>query len=429
MRRKGMDIYQLGDLNITLNKKGSGEYTKASYPIRYGRFSEIKTPDYIFQFNLNGEIKFIQGLGKDWPDPSEWLKRTVGNDWTYYSTGGYSGVYDSFGEYYLPCPAYPSNAITVGDPFKDPVVTSAIRSWRRLQSGMQALISDELPRKLRVFLTLANKNNPEALAQKSHKLHNLIGEGVSVLPPDTRHVDYNVIPLTVADGCLYKCGFCRVKSRRKFTPRSQKDIANQIQNLKALYGQDIRNYNALYLGQHDALNSGGQRIEFAARKAYETFEFKHSHMKGAYLFLFGSADAILNSTDAVFELLERLPFSTFINIGLESADPETLVWIRKSITAKMVEESFARMLDINRRYDKVEITANFLFGDELPQRHLTSFIALMEKLLKHPYGKGAIYFSPLGDGGTEENRGLVRKFYRIKALSPLATYIYLIQRL
>ena len=56
-------------------------------------------------------------------------------------------------------------------------------------------------------------------------------------------------------------------------------------------------------------------------------------------------------------------------------------------------------------------------------------MALMEKLLKHPYGKGAIYFSPLVDGGTEENRGLVRKFYRIKTLSHLATYIYLIQRL
>ena len=424
-----MEIYQLGDLNITLNKKGSGEYAKASYPIRYGQFSEIKTPDYIFQFNLNGEIKFIQGLGKDWPDPSEWLKRTVGNDWTYYSTGGYSGVYDSFGEYYLPCPSYPSNGITVGDPFKNPVVTSAIRSWQKLQAGLKTFISNDLPRELKAFLTLVSRNNLETLTQKAHALHSLIGEHVSVLPPDTRHVDYDIIPLTVADGCLYKCGFCRVKSRRKFTPRSQKDIANQIQNLKVLYGQDIRNYNALYLGQHDALNSGGELIEFAARKAYETFEFEHSHMKGAYLFFFGSADAILNSTDDLFDSLERLPYSTFINIGLESADPKTLMAIRKSITAKMVEEAFSRMLDINRRYDKIEISANFLFGDDLPQGHLTSFMALMEKLLKHPYGKGAIYFSPLVDGGTEENRGLVRKFYRIKTLSHLATYIYLIQRL
>ena len=94
-----METYQIGDLNITLNKHGSDRYTKASYPIRYGRFSEIKTSDHTFQFNLNGEIKFIQGLGKNWPDPSERLKRTVGNDWVYYSTGGYSGVYDSFGEY------------------------------------------------------------------------------------------------------------------------------------------------------------------------------------------------------------------------------------------------------------------------------------------------------------------------------------------
>ena len=142
-------------------------------------------------------------------------------------------------------------------------------------------------------------------------------------------------------------------------------------------------------------------------------------------------DGVLHAykTDDLFDSLERLPFSTFINIGLESADPQTLVEIRKSITAKMVEEAFSRMLDINRRYDKIEISANFLFGDHLPERHLTSFMALMEKLLKHPYGKGAIYFSPLVEGGTEENRGLVRKFYKVKTLSHLATYIYLIQRL
>ena len=424
-----METYQIGDLSITLNKQGSDRYTKASYPIRYGRFSEIKTPDHTFQLNLNGEIKFIQGLGENWPDPSEWLKRTVGNDWVYYSTGGYSGVHDSLGEYYLPCPSYPSNAITVGDPFEDDTIKSAIRSWHKLQADVKTLVSDSVPQKFKEFLLLVSENDPETMKKKSDRFHNLIGERVTVLPPDTRHVDYEVIPLNVADGCLYRCGFCRVKSRRKFTPRSEENITNQIENLKELYGRDIRNYNAVFLGQHDALNSDPQLIEFAAKSAYKAFGLKHSNLKGAYLFFFGSVDSILNSNDALFESLEHLPFSTYINIGLESADPETLVKIKKSISAEMVDAAFARMLEINRRYDKVEITANFLFGDDLPSGHLTSFIELTQKRLKHPYGKGAIYFSPLVDGGMEENRGLVRKFYRIKTLSPLSTYIYLIQRL
>jgi hypothetical protein len=86
--RYGTECYQLGDLNITLNQEGSQEFCKVSYPIRYGRFSEIQTPQHTFQFNLNGELKYIQGRGPDWPHPAEWLKRTVGNDWVYYPIQG-----------------------------------------------------------------------------------------------------------------------------------------------------------------------------------------------------------------------------------------------------------------------------------------------------------------------------------------------------
>ncbi len=424
-----MKTYQLNNLNITLYKEGSREFAKVSYPIRYGLYSEIKTPEHIFQFNLNGEIKFIQGLGQSWPDPLEWLKRTVGNDWVYYSTGGYSGVYDSFGEYYLPCPSYPSNNLTVHNPFDNPAVSAAISAWRELQSEIKMLISEPVPSGLKDFLILILKNDPETLEEKSHRFHDLIGERVSVLPPDTRHVDYEVIPIHVADGCLYKCGFCRVKSRQDFVPRTEENITDQVENLKAFYGKDIRNYNSIFLGQHDALHSDPELLKFTVRYAYERFEFARANIKGANLFLFGSVDSLINSDDALFESLERLPFSTYINIGLESADPKTLALIKKSITAEMVDAAFARMLEINRQYEKIEITANFVFGDNLPSSHLSSFIELVEKRLAHPYGKGAVYFSPLVNGGVEGNRGMKRKFYRIKTLSPLPTLIYLIQRL
>jgi len=424
-----MESYQIDGLNITLNKMGSCEFSKVSYPIRYGRFSEIKTPDYIFQFNLKGEIKFIQGLGRNWPDPSEWLKRTVGNDWVYYSTGGYSGVYDAFGEYYLPCPSYPSNALIVNDPFNHSEVKAAIRSWHQFQARCKTLVTDAMPRDLKDFLILVRKNDPEVLGQRARRFHGLIGERVSVLPPDTRHVDYEVIPITVADGCLYKCGFCRIKSKQNFAPRSQEDIRLQIQRLRAFYGKDIQNYNSIFLGQHDALNSDPELIAFAAQYAYEMFGIEQSHIKGANLFLFGSVDSLLKAKDVLFDSLEALPFSIHINIGLESADPRTLALIKKSITSDMVEEAFARMLEINRQYSKIGITANFVLGDSLPPSHLNAFIELTGKTRGHPYRKGGVYFSPLVNGGVEENRGMIRKFYKIKILSPLPTYIYLIQRL
>ena len=88
-----MEHYQLNDLEITLDRQGANRFTKASYPIRYGRYCEIKTKDYLFEFNLNGEIKFIRGLNQNWPHPAEWLKRTDANDWVFYSTGGFSTLY------------------------------------------------------------------------------------------------------------------------------------------------------------------------------------------------------------------------------------------------------------------------------------------------------------------------------------------------
>ncbi|MFC1819695.1 hypothetical protein ACFLZG_01225 [Thermodesulfobacteriota bacterium] len=56
-------------LAISVEKQGSGKITKASFPLRYGKYSEIKTYEYEFLFNLNGEIKFIRGLNVNWPHP------------------------------------------------------------------------------------------------------------------------------------------------------------------------------------------------------------------------------------------------------------------------------------------------------------------------------------------------------------------------
>ena len=427
-----MESYSLDDLDITLDKEGAPDFTKVSYPVRYGRYAEIKTPDHLFQFNLNGEIKYIQGRGKNWPHPAEWLKRTVANDWIYYSAGDYKGVYEAMGEYYIPCLSYPSNSLFGENPFEDRSVKAAFQSWWTLQNRLKAADMSKLPQPVYHFLSRVIRSDAESLNLRALRLHDLIGTDISVLPPDTRHVDYEVIPLIIADGCLYKCGFCRVKSGRDFSVRSRQHVMEEIEGLRRFYDQDLPNMNSIFLGNHDALCAGREIIEFAATQAYETFKLDRSHMRNPRIFLFGSADSIIDAKESLLEFLNTLPFITYINIGLESGDPTTLATLKKPLSAEKVREAFTRMIDINKRYEKIEVTANFLFGPELPLTHLPSLFDLTRERVDPLSPKGCIYFSPLiqEDGKQEGNRrALLRKFKAVKAQSPLPTYLYLIQRL
>ncbi len=417
------------ELEIFPLVKGADQYSKVSYPLRYGHLGEIRSREYIYQFNLNGEIKFITGRNKEWPDPSEWLKRTVTNDWLYYSTGGYSGTMEYSGEYYIPCAQYFNNSILLNSPFDYPAVRSAIESYDKLYESISGLNTDYLDPETRNFVQKIRTRPSDNLKKRSSELREILGDRITVLPPDTRHVDYNVIPVVIADGCLYKCGFCAVKSPRPFSRRSVRNIKDQINALKKFYGDDIVNYNSLFLGQHDALNAGIDLIEEAALYAYDEFGFADSNMKGANLFLFGSVYSVLNAGDDLFKRLNSLPCNTYINIGLESADGETLLGIKKNITVSDVEKTFSRMTHLNREYANLELTSNFLFSSGFPENHYPSIFRLIEKEIKHREIKGTIYFSPLQGSSKNETRETKRKFYDIKRRLLLPSYLYLIQRL
>jgi len=273
------------------------------------------------------------------------------------------------------------------------------------------------------------KHSPRNLELRSKKFHEILGDAITVLPPDTRHVDYDVIPVIVADGCLYQCGFCRIKSGQQYAPRTKKNITDQIRLLKAFYGRDIQNYNSLFLAEHDALNAGIELIEFAARLAYENFEINQSNLTGSNLFLFGSVDSLMISGMDCFDRLAALPFYTYINIGLESADQQTLALLKKAVSPEGVEKAFDKMIKINKTYDNIEITANFVLDSTLPKNHLFSFYQLINQKLDRFFNKGAIYFSPLMKGTLKKYGEIKNNFYTIKAKSRLPTYLYLIQRL
>lgn len=429
-----MKKYKSDKFTVSINKDGEEYFTKVSYPVRYGRFSEIITSDYIYQFNLNGEIKYIKGRGSDWQNPSEWLKRTVANDWVYYSTGGYNGLFETIGEYYIPCFSYPTNSFIGGKPFTKIWVQKALTSFLHLQKSINELLANtekkalmKMPDNVKNFLLMVSENNNKFLKEKACKFHNITSGIISVLPPDTRHVDYEIIPIAISDGCLYNCGFCRIKSGNKFQTRSKVNIKNQIQQLKNFYNKDIKNYNSIFLGQHDALFAGKELICYAATETFNFFNFKNSYLKTPRLFLFGSVDSFINASDGLFDDINKLPYLTYINLGLESADSITLSLLKKPISVKKVLLAFNKMIAINKKYSNIEITANFIMDDSLPDTHYQSLDNLFGNSMKKFYNKGTIYFSPLNCSGN--SRSIIHKFHRFKLISCLPTYIYLIQRL
>ncbi len=418
--------YKDTDLSIELNSLGNREYTKISYPVKYGVFSRLETRDLILEFNRNHEIRHIRSKTEAWIHPQEWLKRTVGNDWVYYSTGGYAGVFESIGEYYLPNLMYTTNSLLGGKPFNEPEVARLSMDWHQTLAEIPINTTD-MPPNIRDWVEQIQSKTTEALDAKARALFEISGARTTVLPPDARHSDYDVIPLTIADGCLYKCKFCKVKNKKAFTPRTRANIDRQLNELATLYADDLINYNSLVFGEHDALNAPADLILYAAKAAHETLNFGKSVMKHPRLCFFGSVDAVLNAEDRLFKELNTLPFSTHINIGLESADPATLEKIGKPITAEKVGLAFDRMQAINKAYDRVEMTCNFIMDEDLPPGHTTAMMNLVRDRLKFTQPKGSVYLSPLQFG--RPSREVLFDFYHLKTRSRLPMFLYIIQRL
>lgn len=425
-----MDFSQPRHLMISVEKNGPDKLVKQSFPLRSGRYSEIRTRDFEFCFNLNGEIRSIRGLRPDWPHPAEQFKRTLGNDWVYYTVGdksGGEGIVSWMGEYYLPCLPYASNPVWEIQYFSNPVVMGAMAEWSQLFGDLYMAASKGLYPHAGELIQRILANNDQVLHERSQRLNDIIGRRITVLPPDTRHVDYDVVPLNITDGCLYQCEFCCVKIDGEFRKRSKENILEQVAALKKHFDADLANYHALFLGNHDGLAAGRDLICFAAEEAYQAFGFRPRAGQPPFLYLFGSVGSFPAGDRALFDQLNRLPFHTCINIGLESADGDTLRRIGKPITPDQVKRAFGKMIEINETYDRIEVTCNFIAGEDLPPGHEASLADLLENAPVIEKKKGAVYLSPLKD--SPKKRELLPRFYTIKKKSRLPVFIYLIQRL
>ena len=327
----------------------------------------------------------------------------------------------------MPYFKYPCNTIFRNNPFGSVHVESAIHSVDDLLASLANVSFKKAPLAVQKFVARAAEHNLSVLDNQSKELHAIIKNPVTVLPPDTRHVDYDVIPLIIADGCLYNCGFCTVKQQKKYTKRSKKNINDQLRQLKRFYKDDLINYNSVFLGQHDALHAGPELIEFAAKQSFDKLDIEQSCIKEPRLFLFGSVDSLIHAEESLFHTLNKLPFYTYINIGLESGDQRTLDLLQKPITVKKVEKAFSKMIHLNRTFENLEISANFLIGPALSEQHTRSILRFTRDGLNRFYNKGNIYLSPLNPEANK--KAIQEQFTHIKNQSRLPTHVYLIQRL
>ncbi|WP_031485902.1 radical SAM protein [Maridesulfovibrio frigidus] len=443
------ESFETDSFRITLNKRGENGYVKQRSPVVYGIYSEIETESSLLQFNLNNEIFRAEGRDKDWASDLEYLKRTIGNDWVYYSTGGYAGswetltdasfpspvsfrvpepyseVYKTTGEYYLPNLQYDSNAIIGGSPFESSAVKRIVDNWYEELSEIRR-VSEKLPSQFRDFLTSVIENSPEQLGKKAGELFTTCGGRMSVLPPDSRHVDYGIIPVNISRGCLYKCRFCTVKNSSVFSSFSKDRITDQLDELATSFGENLINYNSIFLGEHDALNAEDEIILFAITQALKRLKLDSSYMHGRNVFLFGSVSALMKKDEDFFNKLNNCGLNVFINLGLESTDQKTLDYIGKPLKSSQVIECFELMQLLNSRFEHIECTANFLFDEKLPAGHIPAFLDLVGGTTGTPQNKGTVYLSPLCL--TRPSARTLYEFKQLKTFSNYPTYLYLIQR-
>ena len=422
-----MERYQLEELEIIFDCAGRDDWGKFSFPVWYGIPVKMNWREYRYDFNLRGGLKKVSGGPRVWPDPQEVLKRTDGNDLIYYGIHGYESSYDMIKNYYVPFNGIYDCDLFVEKPLEGRPVRQALDSFDKLTIEAGRLAAAAVCDRPREFLQRVAVRNRERLVEEAMTLHRIIGANLPVLPPETIDVDYEVIPLILTEGCTYNCRFCLFKTTGGFLVRSPQNIAAQIRSLKDFYGADLINYNSLMLGQNDALAAGEELLVSAAEMAYERLNLSASYHRGRpNLFMFGSVDSFLEADHSLLDRLERLPYRTSINIGMESFDQETLDRLGKPLQAERVREAFRKMQAVNRCRSNIAVSCNFVLGGDLPSRHLEAIKTVLAAETT-ARDRGAIYLSPLI--GTSRRREILKEFREIKMSSPLPVFIYLAQRL
>ena len=423
MKNRGREFLR-GGMKGRMGLVGSARYLKASWPVRYGLFHELQTASYLFQFSPEGVIRFIQGRPGTWHDHADWFKRTAGGDWVYYSSGGYNGAFSAIGEHYIPVLPYPTNNVIGEKTYPYEKLEEALYALEELTERPDAL-AEGAPSDVAAFLgRVARKNRKETLESLGRSFHELTQGMTTVLPPDSRHVDYDILPIRLAKGCLYHCRFCGVKSPLPFAIETETHVKRQVADMVDFFQEDLVNMGGVFLGEHDALAAGADKVVAAARACETLIGGKGLMAEAPSLFLFGSPDALMGVTDDGWKSLSKLPFQVRINTGIESLDEATLHCLGRPTSLSLVRDAVRVADDVMQRYDGVTVSLNMVTGTSLPPSHhdtLARFAATRESR------NAPLYLSPLKSAS--ERKHVMSELTALKRASRVPLYLYLLQRL
>lgn len=414
-------------MQLLLNQKGLNQYAKLSYPARFGRYHELRLQDCIYHLSLDGFPKFLQGTQETWPHPSEWIKLTRAGDWVYYSAMGYHDLYDLCGEYYYPFLPYGSNPLFDNNPLNSQAVQKLLadHDLRCREAALLAQNGRELTDEERKILLLFSRWDTNQIRRHADGLHRIIKARIPVLPPDCRHVDYDVIPLVVTEGCLANCGFCCIKTSGEFRERSREEVMEQLIGLKGHLGPEMANYAGIFLGQHDALGAGIEPGLNAMEQALDVLQ-PGRFIKPLTFFLFASVPSLMQLKDHDLTRLAKTQAKVFINVGIESFDQETLNILRKPVSAEENLQAFARILRINRTRGDLNISVNLVSGNSVGAGHIPAIINMLSRINGFdPYT--TIYLSPLI--GDFNRKKFLAELNLLKSIRKIEIFPYLIQRL
>ncbi len=413
--------------NCTLFKQGLSRYEKLSYPVRFGVYHEVSGRGLTVHFNLRGHPVYLQSTAASWPHPHDWIKITPSGKMLYLSSGSYLDGFSLYGEHFIPVPDHSSNSLFPFDPFSLAEVREAAKRFKGwVDELMSALSAAPTPQAL-AFLSALKQTCTHPL-QSAMRFHAAIRGTVPVLPPDTRHTMYDVIPLIISDGCLSNCGFCTIKTGTPFRERSFDEIREQADNTVEFLGPDLRNFNAVFLGQNDALACSHSLIDFAVSLSLSRFEIKNSLIREPVLFMFGSVNSLLAASESTFHMIEGSGLRCYINIGFESFHQPTLDLLKKPVNASDVRLAFQKALDINHCFSHIEITGNFVLGASLPDEHnemLSQTLTQPAAANTHGGQTITIYLSPLS-GHRDESRQMLRTVRTLQQTSNIPCYLYLL---
>ena len=437
-----MSSFKVDTIEILFDHGGDKRFNKYGYINWLGLPVKVFTREHAFDFGLEGRIHRIKKAnGSDWPNNWDWLQRTLCNDWVYYDYSGWYESTDLTGDHWWAVNGRTDLPTTVDDKALDrPYVQGTFNSFDYLITSINHILRErpeiytrdgqlaEIGEQQRVweFLEKVAQKNSSWLAKDAKNLHQIIEGNLPVLPPDTIKVDYQVIPVMIMDGCGYKCKFCDVRGNSVFNLRNEGNISEQLDALKRYLGNNLYNYNSVVLGQNNALAAGLELIEYAASEAYATLRCGESYHRGSNLFMFSTNKAFLEALDSTFDMLEQLPFEhVYINVGWEAVTAGNLRQLGKPQKSQQVFQGMTKAGKINRNYNKIHISGNFIIGNTLSGNQA---ISIASAIRSTEYG-GTIYLSPLHGQNDREQTLRDLKVIREAELPAVQVWLYTMQRL